>query len=192
MGRSRSSFRPTAQEPLPGTGEGLPDANPEDVARTIALRALDHAPKTRHQLAELLESRGIPDDAAATVLDRFEEVRLIDDALFAQMWVRSRHSSRGLARRVLKHELLTKGVAQDDIDVALEQIDDESERLAAEDLARRKIRSMTRLERAAVKRRLFAMLVRRGYSSSVASKAVEVVLAEQASEVEAQEGSAVP
>ena len=126
------------------------------------------------------------------MLDRFEEVRLIDDALFAQMWVRSRHSSRGLARRVLKHELLTKGVAQDDIDVALEQIDDESERLAAEDLARRKIRSMTRLERAAVKRRLFAMLVRRGYSSSVASKAVEVVLAEQASEVEAQEGSAVP
>ncbi|MGV1035881.1 MAG: regulatory protein RecX [Candidatus Nanopelagicales bacterium] len=192
MGRSRSSFRPQAQESLPDSGEGTPDANPEDVARTIALRALDNAPKTRNQLAELLESRGIPDDAAAAVLDRFEEVRLIDDALFAQMWVRSRHSTRGLARRVLKHELLAKGVSQEDIDVALEQIDDESERVASEDLARRKIRSMSRLERSAIKRRLLAVLVRRGYSSSVASKAVEVVLDEQASEVEEPEGSAVP
>lgn len=180
------------QEPLPDSGEGAPVANPEDLARTIALRALDNAPKTRHQLAELLASRGIPDGAAAAVLDRFEEVRLIDDALFAQMWVRSRHSNRGLARRVLRHELLTKGVSKEDIEVALEQVDDESERVAAEDLARRKIRSMSRLDRAASKRRLFAMLVRRGYSSPVASNAVDVVLAEQASEVEEQEGSAVP
>ena len=41
------------------------------MARGICLRALTGAPKTRQQLADLLAKRGVPDDAAEAVLDRF-------------------------------------------------------------------------------------------------------------------------
>ena len=72
------------------------DADKADLsqkARNIVLRQLSAAPKTRHQLAEKLLQREIPDDVVSEVLDRFEEVELIDDAAFAESWVRSRHRS---------------------------------------------------------------------------------------------------
>ena len=59
-------------------------ANPA-AARDIVLRQLTHSPKSRLQLRQKLIEREIPEDVADSVLDRFEEVKLIDDAEFAQM-----------------------------------------------------------------------------------------------------------
>ena len=80
-------------------------ADPEERARQICLRLLTLAPRTRAQLAAALRKRGIPDDAADAVLDRFADVGLIDDAAVARAWVESRHYSRGLAGRALRAEL---------------------------------------------------------------------------------------
>ena len=84
--------------------------DPETAARGICLRALTGAAKTRKQLADLLAKKGVPDEAATAVLDRFTEVGLIDDAAFARAWVSSRQAGRGLARRALSAELRAKGV----------------------------------------------------------------------------------
>src|SRR4051795_7655976 len=97
--------------PVPGgAADDTPDADPESVARSIVLRQLTMAPRSRAQLADKLAERGAPDDVAARVLDRFEEVGLIDDAAFADMLIRSHRASRGLGRRGLAHELRRKGV----------------------------------------------------------------------------------
>ena len=97
------------------------EADPEAVARQICLRLLTVAPRTQAQLADALRRRGVPDDAAAAVLTRFAEVKLIDDAMFARAWVDSRHHGRGLASRALGAELRQRGVPQDDIQAALSQ-----------------------------------------------------------------------
>src|SRR4051794_29629985 len=85
-------------------------ANPAAAARDIVLRALTHSPKSRLQLQQKLLEREIPADVAESVLDRFEEVKLIDDAEFAQMWVRSRSQYKSLARGALRRELAEKGI----------------------------------------------------------------------------------
>ena len=104
FGRGGRRTAPPANDgPLnPDVVDGAPEEemnDPESVARGICLRALTGAPKTRQQLAELLSARGVPDDAAEAVLDRYTEVGLIDDAAFARAWVSSRQAGRGLARR---------------------------------------------------------------------------------------------
>ena len=48
--------------------------------------------------------RNVPDEVASQLLDRFEEVGLIDDEAFARSWVDSRQRTRGLARRALAQE----------------------------------------------------------------------------------------
>jgi regulatory protein len=104
----RRTTAPVNDDPLnPDVAEGPPGEmdDPESVARGICLRALTGAPKTRQQLADLLATRGVPDDAAEAVLDRYTEVGLIDDAAFARAWVSSRQAGRGLARRALSSEL---------------------------------------------------------------------------------------
>lgn len=122
--------------------------------------------------------RGVPEDVADRVLDRFTEVGLIDDSAYAQLWVDSRQRTRGSARGVLRQELRSKGVSDDDAAVALEGIDDDAERARAVQLVQVKMRSMSRLEPQVRVRRLVSMLMRRGYRQGTALSVVTEVLGE--------------
>jgi regulatory protein len=150
--------------------------DPESVARGICLRALTGAPKTRQQLADLLAEKGVPDDAAEAVLDRYTEVGLIDDAAFARAWVSSRQAGRGLARRALSAELRAKGVEPEVAAEAVEAVDDDDERETARRLVDRKIGGMRRLDRATATRRLMGMLARKGYNGGLAAAVVRAAL----------------
>jgi len=154
------------------------EADPEQVARTVVLRRLSSAPRTRKDLAEDLGRRGIPSDVIDRVLDRFTEVGLIDDAEYARLWVSSRHRSRGTARQSLRHELRAKGITDDDALEALEAIDDDRERARGLALVRSKLPSTSRLEPAARARRLVSMLMRRGYRQAEAVSIVKEAVAE--------------
>jgi regulatory protein len=150
--------------------------DPEAVARTLCLRALTGAPKTRQQLADLLARRGVPESAAEAVLDRFGEVGLIDDAAFARAWVSSRQAGRGLARRALTAELRAKGVDPEVAAEAVDVVDDDDERASAQVLVERRLRAMTRLDRTTASRRLVGMLARKGYGGGVAAAVVREAL----------------
>ena len=163
----------------PDVAPGPPEdemGDPESVARGICLRALTGAPKTRQQLADLLAQRGVPDDAAETVLDRFTEVGLIDDAAFARAWVSSRQAGRGLARRALSAELRAKGVESEVAAEAVGEVDDDDERAAARRLVERRVGSMRRLDRATATRRLMGMLARKGYNGGLAAAVIREAL----------------
>jgi regulatory protein len=150
--------------------------DPESVARGLCLRALTGAPKTRQQLADLLAQRGVPEEAAETVLDRFTEVGLIDDAAYARAWVSSRQAGRGLARRALSAELRAKGVDPEVAAEAVEAVDDDDEREAARRLVARKVGGMRRLDRVTASRRLVGMLARKGYNGGLAAAVVREAL----------------
>jgi regulatory protein len=154
----------------------VPDANPESVARSIVLRKLTAAPRTRAQLADDLRRRLVPDDVAQKVLDRFTEVGLINDRAFADEWVRSRHAQRGLSRRALAHELRNKGVADDLVAEAVENVDDDDERRAAEELVARRLPALRRFDSDVQMRRLVGMLARKGYPGGLAMNVVRTAL----------------
>jgi regulatory protein len=177
---SRRAAATSDDDPLnPDVVPGSPDdemGDPESVARAICLRALTGTPKTRQQLADLLTKRGVPDDAATTVLDRFTEVGLIDDAAYAEAWVSSRQAGRGLARRALSAELRAKGVDPEVTAAAVEAVDDDDERAAARKLVERRLNSMLRLDRATATRRLMGMLARKGYNGGLAAAVIREAL----------------
>lgn len=172
--------RRCASEPTPGSlADVQAEADPEQVARTVVLRRLTAAPRTRQELAEDLWKRGIPDDVVQRVLTRFVDVGLIDDGEYARMWVSSRQRSRGSARSVLRQELRAKGIDDDSVRAALEEIDDETERRRAMELVRARLASTARLEPQVRLRRLVGMLVRRGYRQSVAVGVVREAIGEE-------------
>jgi regulatory protein len=166
-----------------------PDADPESVARTIGLRLLDSQPRTRAELATAMARRGVPPDAAVTVLDRFVEVGLIDDAAFARAWVDSRHRGRGLARRALASELRRRGVADEIAADALSRVSTDDETVAAEALVRRRLRTMSGLPADVQLRRLVGMLNRRGFGGSAAFGVARRVVAEVSESVDAAGGA---
>jgi regulatory protein len=163
------------------------DADPVTVAREICLRLLTDRARTRQELAQALARKGVPADAAASVLDRFDEVGLIDDAAFAGQWVRSRHAHRGLGRRAIAVELRRKGVADDVAGEALAEVDAESEARRARELVDRKLRSLavdSTEQRTSAGRRLVGMLARKGYGAGIAYRVVREALAERGAEAD--------
>lgn len=175
-GRGRATARP---QPDTGTEQPPPERDPGEVAREICLRLLAVRPRTRAELATALRQRGIDDDAAAEVLDRYGEVGIIDDAAFARAWVSSRHHGKGLARRALAGELARRGVDADTVREAVDELDGETEVATARALVDRKLRTMRAGDPAALLRRLVGMLARKGYPPGLAFRVVKEALAEQ-------------
>ncbi|SCX59925.1 RecX family protein [Klenkia marina] len=171
-GRAGSFGRPRRAE-----GEPAPEyEDPEQAAKQICLTALTGASRTRQQLADLLAARDIPADVAESVLERFTEVGLVDDAAFAAAWVSSRQSARGLSRRALADELRRKGVDKEVAEVALEAVDPQDEWETARALVARKVPGMRRLDHATATRRLTALLGRKGYGPGLSSWVVREAL----------------
>jgi regulatory protein len=179
---------PSTSEPASETGTSR-DVEPsrEEQARAYCLRLLTARARTRAELEERLLKRGYPESLVNEVLNRLVDVGLIDDADFAEQWVRSRHVNAGKGKRALAAELRTKGVDDEVINSALADIDAGAERDRAEQLVRAKLRREKLLDEpgkdvdAKVLRRLVGMLARRGYHQSMA---FEVVSAEMAAERE--------
>jgi regulatory protein len=163
--RREASRRPAAPPPDPAAADREPE--PEDVARAIVLKQLAMAPRSRQQLADKLRQRGCPPEVSTRVLDRMEAVGLIDDAAYAQMLVRSKQATRGLAKRALAHELRDKGVDEATIDDALGSIAAEFERASAEQVAHKTMRRLAGLDPQVQARRLSGVLGRKGYPPSV-------------------------
>ena len=141
---------------------------------------LTAAPRTQAQLATALQRRGVPEEAATAVLARFAEVKLIDDAMFARAWVESRHHGRGLAGRALGAELRQRGVAQDDIQAALSELDPEQELATARELVARRLAGTAGMPVPARMRRLTGVLARKGYAAGLAYRVVREALEQEA------------
>jgi regulatory protein len=161
-----------------------PDADPESVARAILLDQLTGRARSRSELADKLRSKGVPDDVAGRLLDRFEEVGLVDDEAFARAWVESRQAGKGLARRALAQELRRKGVDDEVARDVLDEVDPDDEVEAARTLVRRKLRSVARFDHQVQVRRLSGMLARKGYPAGVAFRVVREELEAAGAEVD--------
>ena len=188
MGRSvRGAPRSGSPDDGPPPDDGAqpdPAADPEAVARQICLKMLTAAPRTRAQLAAALARRRVPAEGAEAVLERFAEVQLIDDGMFARAWVESRHHGRGLARRALAAELRQRGVESDDIQAAVGGLDPEQEYATARALVERRLAGSRGLARPARFRRLMGVLARKGYPEALAYRVVREALEYESSEAE--------
>jgi regulatory protein len=149
-----------------------PEADHEAVARTILLDQLTGQARSRAELAQRLAAKGVPETTSTRLLDRFEEVGLVDDGAFARAWVQSRQAGRGLARRALAAELRRKGIDDEDARAALDEVDPDDEVEAARRLVRRKLRTAARLDRVTATRRLTGMLARKGYPAGTCFRVV--------------------
>ncbi|MBC9733517.1 regulatory protein RecX [Nocardioides marmotae] len=173
-GSRRGRSTPPPEDPVAAG----PPADPEAVARKILLDQLTGQARSRKQLADKLEAKDVPAELAERLLDRFEEVGLVDDEAFARAWIASRQPGKGLARRALAQELRRKGVADEVAREALDEIDPADEEEAARALVRKKLRSLSRVDDATATRRLVGMLARKGYGGGLAFAVVREELAQ--------------
>jgi len=141
-----------------------------DAAHEAALKALERRRRTRRELERRLADRGFEPPAVRAALDRLERVGLVDDLEYARAFLRERLGRRAVGARVVRSQLLTRGVPAALVDQALEETAsaaaDELPRSEAE-RARRALAQIARryagLEPRLRRQRLAAALARRGF-----------------------------
>jgi len=162
----RTTRAPSRTEPL---------ADVESL-RQAALRLLERTRRTRSDLERRLRERGGSATHVAEVLERLAGVGLVDDVEFARAFLAGRWGRRATGWRRIEQELRRRGISGDDIVTARARL--EAERGATDEaaLARRAIEQSARkyaaLEPWERKRRLWALLTRRGFSPDAIEQAL--------------------
>ena len=124
-------------------------------------RLLSRGAYTRADLRRKLRAKGCPADTAECLLERYEEIGLIDDWAYAVLFVDS-HPDWSVRR--ISDSLREKGVGRDLIAHALEEVEIDEDQRAAE---------LVRGWRPSVEdRRIVGRLERRGFPGSVIFRAL--------------------
>jgi regulatory protein len=143
-------------------------------ARDAALSLLSHRARSATELKRRLKRKGFEAETADSAVERMEELGMVNDASFAESFVRDRVRLRPHGRRRMKAELRAKGVdeatARAAIDEVMEREDASETELARAAAARWKPRAGEEPDRA--RRRLQGFLARRGFGGEAVRQVV--------------------
>jgi regulatory protein len=115
-----------------------------------------------------LKMRGFDPETVDDEVERLRSAGLLDDAQFARAWVEDRKRTAPRGRRMLRYELLGRGIDPEAVDVATEGIDDAA---AARELARSRARGTPPANYEAFMTKVGGFLRRRGFDYEVAALA---------------------
>ena len=151
------------------------------VLRTLSPKDLTNK-EANDIVARNIKKTGLSEKNGALVkefiLKRLWEENFVNDDRYTKMFVDSIvSSSRPRGKFYIKRFLEKKGIAGDTVEKALQGIDSEKETQGALELAQKKLGSLKPSEPAARKRqKIWAFLIRKGFSSNTAKDAVDRVL----------------
>ena len=140
-------------------------------AWNYALWLLSRKAYTEGELRTKLARKRAAEDDVERILEKLRGYAFVDDALYAERYVRDRGGRKG--EIALRQELRRKGVAEAEIAEALEPLDDASQLAAAAALLSRNAWRFDKGDPPRDRARAFAFLARRGYGAGVARAALE-------------------
>jgi regulatory protein len=140
-------------------------------AYEAALRALDRSARSENALRQWLFVRGFLQPAVDAAIERLVRARLIDDSAYARRLVEV-GASAGQSKNALKRKLRAKGIAEEDIERALEAVRDEDQLAAAKRQAEKMLPRYAKIERRAARAKLSQALARRGFPWSLIEQAL--------------------
>ncbi len=152
-----------------------------------ALRLLAVRARATSELSRTLQrskDRPFPEDVQ-WVIRALTERGYLDDARFADQFVRDRTSSRGWAKHRLRQELRRRGVAPGDVEPARANTDDDAaidDARSAQAVAKKWRRTHSAREPKRDRQRLYGFLARRGFAPDVIRAAMRATRNEGDSE----------
>ncbi|MGB2769977.1 MAG: RecX family transcriptional regulator [Candidatus Zixiibacteriota bacterium] len=147
----------------------------ESEAKNAALRFLSFRRRTEKEIRDKLKSKGFDEKSIKSTIGKLKEYDLINDSEFAAAWVKERLAYKPRGKKLLAQELWKKGIGKDIIDQVTEELCQDEERSAAELLEKIKGRYKN-LEPKVARRRMYGLLLRRGFSYETVKSALALLV----------------
>jgi len=143
-------------------------------AKSSAFRLLSYRIRSCKEMSDKLKSKGFSQEAINAVIRDLKRIDYLNDYKFAKEFIESRliHNPKG--KKLLRYELLKKGVEESIIDELLqEQMPKRKEEEIARTLAEKIWRRKKNVEINKRKAQVYNYLIRRGFIASCAMKILD-------------------
>lgn len=148
-------------------------------ALDYAYLLLSYRSRSTKEIFSRLRDKGIMTEVIEETIEYLKKLGYINDVEFAKVLIRDRQCLKKVGKNLIKQELIHKGVSKDIIQELVEgTTDDNNEYERAKYLATKKISSYRKDDQRARQRKLYAFLIRKGYSYDVASQVVKELMTE--------------
>lgn len=144
----------------------------KEEAYRSALYMLDFKARTQAELRRGLKRKGYEPEAIEGCLERLVRQGYVNDAVFAQRFAEQRVTGHKKGSRLVRQELMQRGVDKLEIEEAIRGLDDEVERQSALALAVKRWPSIKGKSERERQMKLMNMLLRRGFPGAAARDAV--------------------
>ncbi len=134
-----------------------------------AMLFLSYRARSEAEIRKNLRKHEIPEAVIDHTVERLRQDGLANDDQFAEAWVENRTTFRPRSRRMMAMELKQKGLADESIQSAMQNVDDDA---SAYEVARKRAARFKGLEWNDFRRKLSEFLARRGYAYSVIAPVV--------------------
>jgi regulatory protein len=141
-----------------------------EVAYQRALEMLNYRSRSEKEVRQRLTEKGFRSEVIEAVLERLVKAGLVSDEGFARAWVENRLTFRPRSRRMVRAELLQKGVEQETIEQALNDLPAEEE--MAYQTASKYMRRLEDLDLETFRRKLSGYLGRKGFGYETVAEVV--------------------
>ena len=149
--------------------EELQARDAKERAYQQAMLFLSYRARSESEIRRNLRKHEIPEPVIEETIERLRQDGLANDKEFASAWVENRTTFRPRSRRMMALELKQKGLDEEAIQSAMENVDDEA---SAYEAAHKRAARFKGLEWNDFRRKLSEFLARRGYSYSVIAPVV--------------------
>lgn len=141
-----------------------------------ALRFLGARARTEREVMRRLEECEFGEAEIETTLLRLQELGLVNDAAFAEDFVRTRLATKPVSRAHLRAQLLRHETAEEAIEAVLAGVDEEQETGGAGEVARKYARMYSHLPPDEQEELVLRRLIARGYTYDDARAALRRAL----------------
>jgi regulatory protein len=146
-------------------------------AREIALRLLKARPRTEEELRRRFRKSDLKPRMWTRVLEDLKAEGHVDDRVFAQLWIKEKIARAGSGRQRISSDLRSKGIDRTTVEEEIAgNYDDGEEAEIARQLALKRLARLESLPVAVMRRRVYGLLLRRGFGPGVASAALKAAL----------------
>lgn len=145
-------------------------------AKNYALGLLREDIYSKTQMTKLLEREGYGDRTVTVNINELIHSGHIRDREFAEKWIQRRLKTNPRGKKLLKQELIDRGVDRETAENVLDEVTGETVEELALQIAQKQIRHYKKLPVQVAKRRLHGYLARRGFESDVILQIIHQVL----------------
>ena len=137
-----------------------------------ALTHLSATRKTEKQIREFLSSKGYLSAVIEYVVEKLRSYSFLDDGAYAEAYVEQAAKRKGA--RLIRMELKSKGIAETEIDGALDTLDSQTELNAATELLKKYLRGKNADRE--TQQKAYRYLLGKGYDYDTAKTALNALL----------------